>query len=295
MITSDEEANDLFEKAHAKDEKGDHKGYLEDILRFLEYAEKTGNQKWASVASQNAGIAYNTIGDHEKAVEYHLKHLELAVALGDTTGQKEANENITLCEQLIIANANASQRLEMFEQGVCHKKIKSAQDDLLETSSKQQPKGPETAPETTKLDEAETQEMWVLEYIPLYNTGYEDNEHDDTLLSILSSGNAELFKTCDAEGNTMLMQACKHQKLELVELIVAQGADTSVENNAGHSALDYAVQEKNTAIINVLLKAFNTLAASKSSDWTCIIDQASGKPYYHNQQTNETAWERPAI
>ena len=84
MIKSDEEANEIFEKAHAKDEKGDHKGYLEDILRFLEYAEKTGNQKWTSVASQNAGIAYNTIGDHEKAVEYHLKHLEMALALGDT-------------------------------------------------------------------------------------------------------------------------------------------------------------------------------------------------------------------
>lgn len=290
MIKSDEEANEIFEKAHAKDEKGDHKGYLEDILRFLEYAQKTGNQKWASVASQNAGIAYNTIGDHEKAVEYHLKHLELAVALGDATGQKEANENISLCEQLIIANATASQRLEMFEQGVSHKKIKSAQD------SEESPKGSTVGQDAaTKLDEADTQEMWVLEYIPLYNTGYEDNEHDDTLLSILGSGNAELFKTCDAEGNTMLMQACKHQKLELVKLMVSQGADTLVENNVGYTALDYAVQESNTSIINVLVEAFNDLAASKSSDWTCIIDQQSGKPYYHNQQTNETAWDKPEI
>ena len=36
---------------------------------------------WASTAAQNIGIAYNTIGDHEKAVEYHLKHLEIAGAL----------------------------------------------------------------------------------------------------------------------------------------------------------------------------------------------------------------------
>ena len=41
-----------------KTKKATIKG-TKDILRFLEYAEKTGNQKWASVASQNAGIAYN--------------------------------------------------------------------------------------------------------------------------------------------------------------------------------------------------------------------------------------------
>eukprot|EP00944_MAST-04C_sp_MAST-4C-sp1_P007541 g7541.t1 len=287
---ADEEANEIFQKAHEKDEKGDHKGYLEDILRFLEYAEKTGNQKWTSVASQNAGIAYNTIGDHEKAVEYHLKHLEMALALGDTTGQKEANENISLCEQLIIANASVSQRLQMFEQGVCHKKIKAANE-----SPKGSTMGQDAKAEATKLDEADTQEMWVLEYIPLYNTGYEDNEHDDTLLSILGNGNAELFKTCDSEGNTMLIQACKHQKLELVKLIVSQGADITVENNEGHTALDYAVEESNSAIINVLVGGFNDFAASKASAWTCIVDQQSGKPYYHNRETNETAWDRPEI
>ena len=43
----------------------------------------------------------------------------------------------------------------------------------------------------------------------------------------------------------MLMQACKHQKLELVKLMVSQGADTLVVN-AGHTALDYAVQESNS-------------------------------------------------
>ena len=48
MIKSDEEANEIFQKAHEKDEKGDHKGYLEDILRFLntrKQAIKSG-QAW---------------------------------------------------------------------------------------------------------------------------------------------------------------------------------------------------------------------------------------------------------
>jgi len=102
VITNDEEAIKLFQIAQMKDEKGDVDGCLEDTLLFFEYAEKTGNNIWASTASQNIGIAYNTIGAHEEAAKYHLKHLELARALGDVKGQKEANVNIGLCEQLIL-------------------------------------------------------------------------------------------------------------------------------------------------------------------------------------------------
>ena len=39
---------------------------------------------------------------HDKAAEYHLEHLKLSIAIGDVRGQKEANRNIGLCEQLIL-------------------------------------------------------------------------------------------------------------------------------------------------------------------------------------------------
>ena len=105
VITNDVDAIKLFQRAQMKDEKEDHSGCLVDTLAFFEYAKKTGKTAWASTASQNIGIAYNTIGIHDKAAEYHLEHLKLSIAIGDVRGQKEANRNIGLCEQLILGTA----------------------------------------------------------------------------------------------------------------------------------------------------------------------------------------------
>jgi hypothetical protein len=104
MLTNDGDAIVLFKHAQIKDNQGDHEGCLRDSLKFLEYATRTGNKKWESVACQNIGIQYNTVGKHEDAAEFHLKHLEIAVERGDDIGIKEANENIRMCEQILLGN-----------------------------------------------------------------------------------------------------------------------------------------------------------------------------------------------
>ena len=106
MLANDGDAIVLFKHAQIKDNQGDHEGCLRDSLKFLEYANLTGNKKWESVACQNIGIQYNTVGKHEEAAEFHLKHLALAVERGDDKGIKEANENIRLCEQILLGNEN---------------------------------------------------------------------------------------------------------------------------------------------------------------------------------------------
>lgn len=47
-------------------------------------------------------------------------------------------------------------------------------------------------------------------------------------------------------GNTPLMEASKDGNLQLVEYLVAQGADVRLKNRRGLSALDYAKQSAST-------------------------------------------------
>ena len=72
MIKSDEEAND-FSKRMKKTKKA-------TIGHRKTYCASWNTPRKQAIKSDKRGFwmlyCYNTIGDHEKAVEYHLKHLE---------------------------------------------------------------------------------------------------------------------------------------------------------------------------------------------------------------------------
>ncbi|XP_044172189.1 tetratricopeptide repeat protein 28-like [Acropora millepora] len=45
-------------------------------------------------AYENLGIAYNSLGDFRKAIEYHKKHLKIEIEIGDRAGEATAYHNI---------------------------------------------------------------------------------------------------------------------------------------------------------------------------------------------------------
>lgn len=59
---------------------------------------------------------------------------------------------------------------------------------------------------------------------------------------------------CDESGSTALMWACYDQKLEIVELLLENGADVNIVSNTGDTALTIAIREGHVAIVEMLLE-----------------------------------------
>ena len=49
--------------------------------------KKVGDRTGEGRAYGNLGIAYRSLGDYQKAIEYHEKHLKFAVEIGDRAGE----------------------------------------------------------------------------------------------------------------------------------------------------------------------------------------------------------------
>ena len=52
--------------------------------------------------------------------------------------------------------------------------------------------------------------------------------------------------------------------MDLIKLIASKGADLSAKNNADYTALEYAVANKHTEVIQLFVDNFNDKASSKS-------------------------------
>jgi ankyrin repeat protein len=59
---------------------------------------------------------------------------------------------------------------------------------------------------------------------------------------------------CDESGSTALMWACYDEKLEIVELLLENGADVNIVSNTGDTALTIAIREEHVAIVEMLLE-----------------------------------------
>lgn len=68
---------------------------------------------------------------------------------------------------------------------------------------------------------------------------------------LLNHPNIQIDQT-DASGNTVLMIAAKAGQLEMVNALVAEGADVAIKNQHGLTALDLAKAKRHTDVIEFL-------------------------------------------
>lgn len=63
-----------------------------------------------------------------------------------------------------------------------------------------------------------------------------------------------LLDSLDKDGYTPLHKAVLKNKIKVVELLLAKGADVSIKDKKGKTALDYATKNKNKRLIELLSK-----------------------------------------
>ena len=47
-----------------------------------------------AAAYANLGVAYKSLGDYRKAIEYHVKYVKIAIEIGDRAGGGKAYRNL---------------------------------------------------------------------------------------------------------------------------------------------------------------------------------------------------------
>ena len=73
---------------------GQYQKAIESHRKHLEIAEELGDIGGVAKAHGNMGTAYHNIGQYESAIECHRKHLEIAEELGDKGGVGKAHTNL---------------------------------------------------------------------------------------------------------------------------------------------------------------------------------------------------------
>ncbi|XP_044170136.1 tetratricopeptide repeat protein 28-like [Acropora millepora] len=73
---------------------GDFRKAIEYHEKHLEIAIEVGNRVGEGSAYGNLGSAYQSLGDFRKAIEYHEKHLKIAIEVGDRVGEGNAYGNL---------------------------------------------------------------------------------------------------------------------------------------------------------------------------------------------------------
>ena len=57
-------------------------------------ATQNGDRGQETAAYGSLGNTYQLLGDYRKAIEYHKKHLKIAIEIGDRDGEREACGNL---------------------------------------------------------------------------------------------------------------------------------------------------------------------------------------------------------
>ena len=73
---------------------GDYQKAIEYHEKHLKIAKEIGDQGGEGAGYGNLGIAYQSLGDYQKAIEYHEKHLKIAKEIGDRGGEGGAYGNL---------------------------------------------------------------------------------------------------------------------------------------------------------------------------------------------------------
>ena len=60
----------------------------------MKIAKEIGDRAGEGGAYGNLGISYRSVGDYQKAIEYHEKRLKIAKAIGDRAGEGRAYGNL---------------------------------------------------------------------------------------------------------------------------------------------------------------------------------------------------------
>jgi hypothetical protein len=57
------------------------------------FDKKVGDRKGEGRACGSMGSAFHSLGQFEKSLEYHQKHLSISIELGDNDGRDRASRN----------------------------------------------------------------------------------------------------------------------------------------------------------------------------------------------------------
>jgi len=60
----------------------------------LKIAKEIGDRAGEGRAYGNLGNTYRSLGDYQKAIDYHEKHLKIAKQIGDQAGEGNAYGNL---------------------------------------------------------------------------------------------------------------------------------------------------------------------------------------------------------
>jgi len=93
----------------------------------------------------------------------------------------------------------------------------------------------------------------------------------NTFCKLISKGDIETVKSMidagtninqKSVGMTPLMYAARYNRVEIVNLLIAQGANLKTKSNRGFTALEYAEMSKAKDTYNIISDALNTKSAS---------------------------------
>ena len=93
----------------------------------------------------------------------------------------------------------------------------------------------------------------------------------NTFCKLITKGDIEAVKSMIAAGTdineksvgmTPLMYAARYNRVEIVNLLIAKGADLKIKSNRGFTALEYAEMSKANDTYNLISEALNSKTAS---------------------------------
>ena len=73
---------------------GDFRKAIEYHKRHLKFSKEVGDRAGERIAYCNLGVAYDSLGDFQKAIEYHKRHLKISKEVGDRAGEGKAYCNL---------------------------------------------------------------------------------------------------------------------------------------------------------------------------------------------------------
>ena len=73
---------------------GNYEKAIQYHEKHLEISTAIGDQSGIAKSNGNLGHVYQSLGQYEKAIQYHEKHLEISTAIGDQSGVAKSNGNL---------------------------------------------------------------------------------------------------------------------------------------------------------------------------------------------------------